>query len=372
MNRLKEILERKREIRAMLEEGKEGLNLDEIKTELEALETEERGIVERFELAGRINTEANFNSVPEKDEEREARGKLLKESRSITVANSSLLAAAHMNADIRPTFNEVSSLVDKVTVKNLNGGESYSRPYVKSYGEAGYTEQGAAASEVETKFGYADITKSKITAYQEEPEEVVKLAYADYDREIVNGISVALRKKLAKEILVGDGTAGHLVGIFTAAKTTAIATSTDIALSAIDENTLNEIVYGYGGDEDVEDSAVLILNKQDVLAFTKVRGSDKKKVYNVVNNGNSGTIDGVPFIINSACKSLASATEGDYCMAYGSLSNYELAVFSGVEIGRSTDYKFKEGMICHKGVVFAGGNVTKQNGFIRVKKAAAR
>jgi hypothetical protein len=56
-------------------------------------------------------------------------------------------------------------------------------------------------------------------------------------------------------------------------------------------------------------------------------------------------------------------------MAYGPLSNYMLTIFSDMDVTRSTDYKFKQGMIAHKGVVFAGGNVVSKNGFLRVKKA---
>ena len=58
-------------------------------------------------------------------------------------------------------------------------------------------------------------------------------------------------------------------------------------------------------------------------------------------------------------------------MAYGPLSNYELATFSDTDIKRSTDVKFKEGMIAHRGVVFVGGNVAAHNGFLRIKKAIA-
>ena len=66
----------------------------------------------------------------------------------------------------------------------------------------------------------------------------------------------------------------------------------------------------------------------------------------------------------------ASATAaGTYCMAYGSLSNYRLVVFSDLDVQRSTDYKFKEGMIAHRAEIYAGGNVVTYNGFIRVKKA---
>ena len=101
-----------------------------------------------------------------------------------------------------------------------------------------------------------------------------------------------------------------------------------------------------------------------------LRNADGKKVYEVKAQGNTGTIDGVPYIINSACKAVSNSTttQGQYCMAYGPLSNYELATFSETEIKRSEDSKFREGMIAHRGVVFVGGNVAAHNGFLRIKK----
>src|SRR5690606_27005064 len=128
--------------------------------------------------------------------------------------------------------------------------------------------------------------------------------------------------------------------------------------------------YSFGGEEDVEDVAVLILNKKDLKAFAMLRDSQDRKVYEVVNRGNTGTINGVPFIINSACAAISdpNTPAGAFCMAYGPLSNYTLAIFSDVEVQRSTDYKFKQGMIAHKGSVFVGGNVTAKNGFLRIKK----
>ena len=55
-------------------------------------------------------------------------------------------------------------------------------------------------------------------------------------------------------------------------------------------------------------------------------------------------------------------------MAAGFLSAFEEAIFSNLEITESADYKFKEGIISYRGVVFAGGAVTKYRGFVRAKK----
>lgn len=382
MNRLQEIEQRKKEIRKILESGQE-CDLDALEKELRELDKEKEQIERRKTLLEGIKTaqeveqrqfpgaENPLKEDPKKEERkaREERGKALKESRSVTVGASNIILPRHDATDIKPTFNEVSSLIDRVNRISLPGGETFRQPYLIGYGEGGYTAEGADYTDAEPTFGYAVINKSKVTAYAEDSEEVLRLPAADYDSVVMNGITVALRKKITKEILVGDGSTNHLAGIFSAAAT-AIDPATDLEISGITKDTLDEIIYSFGGEEDVEDVAVLILNKKDLQAFAMLRDSQDRKVYEVVNRGNTGTINGVPFIINSACAAISdpNTPAGAFCMAYGPLSNYTLAIFSDVEVQRSTDYKFKQGMIAHKGSVFVGGNVTAKNGFLRVKK----
>lgn len=300
----------------------------------------------------------------------EERGLELLNKRNVTIASTGVIVPDYQATEIKPGFNEISTIIDNVDIKVFNGGESFKQPYVAGYGTAAYeTEGGASVSNVDPVFGYATVSKSKIVAYTEDTEELVKLPAANFDAEVVKGITIACRKKIGKEILIGDGTTGHFVGIFDDGAT-AIDASTDISIAEIGEDTLDTIIYSFGGDENVEGTSVLILNKQDLKAFAMLRTSEGRKIHEVISKGNFGTIDGVPFIINSACKAVSAAgtLSGDYAMAYGPLVNYTMAVFSDLTVSRSTDYKFKEGMIAHRGVVFAGGNVTAYNGFLRVKK----
>ena len=401
--KLRKILKRKAEIRAKLSANIEGtieLTEEEIKAlngELEDLNKEEEAALEEDEQEKERNkagimTDAaagngeitlrkidksgeerriNNSKTELSEEEKSKRGKALREKRAITVDNSKIALATHTARGVTDTFNEVSTLIDLVTITPLEGGESYQRGYVKGYGEGGKTTD-KKYKKVETIFGYADINKQKITAYSEEPEEIKKLADADYHDKIVNGMTVAEKKKMSKSILIGDGSTGEFQGIFSNPSDSdfAIEKNKDLIISKIDDATLDEIVYSYGGEEDTVADACLILNKKDLKAFAKVRNADGKKAYKIVNHGNTGTIDDVPYVINSACKALSdvATVKDDYCMAYGSLKNYEVALFSNLEVKQSEDFKFDEGQIAHKGVVFAGGNVVAWNGFVRVKK----
>ena len=336
----------------------------------------------------------------EKDEQSDApvkaydkRGKALKDGAGVKfsarIATPNVKASlsveqtapvVHTAPDLNQTVNPVSALIDMVKAVPLQGGETYQRGFVKDYGAegAGATAEGAVYNDVEPSFGYVTIEKQKVTAYTEEPEEMQKLPNADYDSVIEGSVSKAIRRFLSRQILIGDGTTANLKGIFynpTKAAEQVIDPATDIeTITAIDDGTLDEIIYSFGGDEEVEGVATLILNKQDLKAFAKLRDKQGRKVYTIVNRGQTGTIDGVPFVINSACAAVSDSktAAGAYEMAYGYLQSYELAIFSDIDVRRSDDYKFKNGQTAFRASMFAGGSVAAWNGFIRVKKAAAK
>lgn len=381
MNR-KQILKRMGEIAELLKG--EGADVAALETEYRSLQGMLAQADLRDEVLAGINAGQETRHIdgienPEEkapDAEAEKRGKNLIEKRAVTVAASNIVVPKHTSNTINPTFNEVSALIDRVHTVTIVGGEAYSQPYIKGYGTGDYTEEGADYADAEPVFGYAEIGKTKVTAYAEDTEEIRKLPAANYDAVVQGGISKAMRKKITREIMVGDGASNHFTGIFhnpSDAAKQVIDPATDLEVAEIGVDTLDDIIFTYGGDEDVEDAAVLILSKKDLRAFAKLRGTDKKKLHDIKTNGNMGTIDGIPFIINSACKAVSDAgtAAGAYCMAYGSLSNYQKVIFSDVDIQFSTDYKFKQGNIAHRGSVFMGGNVVAHNGFLRVKKAGA-
>lgn len=295
------------------------------------------------------------------------------ELRAVTIGNGTeIVVPRTFSPTINTDFNAVSSLIDSVAHLSLNGGESFRQPYVTGIDVGNYTDEGSETQEAETHFSYVDINKAKVTAYAELTKELFKLPNAAYADAVFQNIRNSMRMLITKEILVGAGNTNQLVGIFSA-NATAIDSETDLDIKKIDDTTLDEIVFSYGGSEDVETPAVLILNKADLSAFAKVRTSTTLRYYDIQSQGNFGTINGVPFIINSACNAISGKTTatGDYCMAYGNLSNYQLVEFSPMEVAMSDDYKFRQGMTAYRGEAFCGGNVVKKNGFLRIKKAAS-
>lgn len=371
--RLNEIDTRLTEIRGAIDSENDIEKLKAYESECDSLQEERNGITMKLALTSKTEVKP-FKVIETKSEnkdELEKRGKDLKEGRTITVTSDGVLLPQHTDTQLKEyPFQDVSTLVDQVGVVNLQGGETYKKSFVKSHGVAGLTGEGEPYSTTEPTFGYLTITKVKVTAYSEITEELEKLPAIDYQAAVLKNINISLRKKISEQILKGAGTSNTFTGIFSS-NAVALSDADDLEVSTIDENTLNDIVYAYGGDEEIEGGAVLILNKNDLRAFSNLRTNEGRKVHYI--DYKAHTIDGIPYIINSNCSSIANPTTevGSYCMAYGALGNYEVPIFSPVEVSKSTDFKFKDGIICYKASVFTGGNVVGYKGFLRIKKASA-
>ncbi len=310
----------------------------------------------------------NAEAVEKRAKALKSGGKTTVEHRAVASTSTALGTVA--SNDITPAFEQVGTLDKLVNTVHLEGtgAESYKKPFAKTIGEGGITAEGADYKDAEPTFDYAPINKVKITAYAEVNEEVEKLPAARYVAEVENAVVGALRKKTIAQILHGSGT-DELVGILHA-PANVIDEKQRKTIATIDENTLDEIVFDYGGDEDVEGDAVLILNKLTLKEFAKVKGTDKRRAYDIVVRGNTGTINGIPFVCTSKLPAFATVTAGNVYLIYGKLAGYELAVFADIEVAKSIDYKFKQGVIAFKASQFVGGSPAMYNGFMTVQKAA--
>lgn len=372
MDRLKKINARLDELKRMLDEANDEKSIEEIEREAEALTKERAALIEKMKAESRARFEtARQTEMPSGDsaEERAAEQvRTLMQNRAITIAAPDILRVNVQDPSISPLVGlPYSSLVDRLTLTNAIGAETFQKAFMKNYGKAGYTEEGQQYPESDPEWDFVTISKAKIAIYTEVSEEFEKLAPSMYLAEIKKNLAIAIKRQLSTEVILGAGTINALTGIVNAPDNV-INSASDLPLTAIGENTLDEIVFNYGGPNDFTDG-VLILNKLDLLAFTRVRGQqDLRKVYSI--DLKNQTIDGVPYILNNALPALSdeNTTSSAVCMLYGSLSAYTLAVFSNLEIMKSVDFRFRQGQIAYKASGFFGGNVTQYNGFLRVRK----
>lgn len=372
--------------------------IEEAETELEEVKKDEEDPADPQDPAdpedkgteGRsFNPVATFNvrsAAEQKEAEKRAQqfaetGKMTiagTEARAVLVSSGQIATPKGVGG-INDAFNVVSSIVDKVDVEDLTGMGSYEISYEIPGQAAGVTEEGKAATASDPQFGIAPIKPFTVDVITHVSKKIKKLTPLRYEEKIKAMALNALRAKVGKLIISGNGTT-EPYGVLNAknAKGEAICTELEMATGAINETTLRKIVFAYGGDENVGANAILFLNKNDLVAFGDVRGENEKAaVYEITPDGsnpNTGIIkDGglsVPYVINSECKALATAGAEDKTMVYGDPMNYCAGLFGDYEITVSEDFKFDTKQLSIMGEVEVGGNVQVHHGFVVVKATA--
>ena len=300
------------------------------------------------------------------------------EARAVLVSSGHIATPKGVGG-INDHFNIVSSIVDQVDVEDLTGMGSYEVSYAVPGMEAGTTKEGEDVGESDPVFRNAAVIPHSVDVITYVSTKIQKLSPLRYREKVEQLALNALRSKVGKLIITGDGTT-QPYGILKAKNTDDESICKELPMKAgeIDETTLRKIVFAYGGDENVGPNAVLYLNKEDLIAFGDVRGTNEKAaVYEITPDGSDrskGIIkDGglsVPYVINSACKPHATATANDHTMVYGDPMNYIAGLFGDYEIKVSEDYRFGKKQLAIRGDVEVGGNVQAHEGFIVVKATA--
>lgn len=305
------------------------------------------------------------------------------EARSVLLATGSIAKPTEVGGITDP-FNVVSSIVDQITVEDMTGMGSYKEAYVKAWQVADKKTDGTAQAGSDPTFRTVAINPYLMAVTTYVSRELEKLTPLQYEAKVRQGALIALKKKLAAWIVSGAGV-NEPYGVYNAVNTETSPESMidTLGATAIDEKTLRNLVFAYGGAENIGSGARLYLNKKDLIAFGDVRGANEKKaVYEITPDGgnpNTGIIkDGglaVPYTICSDVASFADATasaSGVKTMFYGDPRNYKLGLFGNYEVNVSKDYKFGEGLNTIMGEVMVGGNVVVEKGFVvLLKKTAA-
>lgn len=288
------------------------------------------------------------------------------EARSVLVSSGKIATPTAVHG-INDNMETPSSIIDMVNIVDANGMGSDKVAYHDTDATAATTLEGAAANESDPVFGFVEITPEKETVISYISEEVKAQTPLNYQAKVDESARKALRAKASAYV-------AHKL------QTSSLVKALEVATATIDENTLRNIVLNYGGDENVQGSAVLFLNKADLIAFGAVRGSDKKPVYEIIPdavNPNVGIIKeggtSVKYCLNKYLTALTGSAKGAEAiktMYYGNPLNFQLDLFSDYIVKVSEDYKFSEGLLAIRGAVQLGGDVVVKDGFVCVTLAA--
>ena len=301
------------------------------------------------------------------------------ETRSMLISSGEIATPTNVGGITDP-LSSVSSIIDMSTVEDLTGCGSYKQAYIKAWQDADAGTEGSAANSDDLDVGIASIDPHIINVITYVSKEIRKQTPLQYLAKVQEGAVIALKKKIAGDMISGNGTSA-IYGIYNAVDKDSDSMVQTVEISAIGATTLRDIVFAYGGNDNLfgGDGVVLFLNKKDLVSFGDVRSETTlQAVYEIIPDGtnpNTGVIkDGglsVKYCINANANAFVDADVNAKTMIVGDPKNYKLGLFGDYEISVSEDYKFAEGLLAVRGEVTVGGNVIKGNGFIVVKKVAA-
>lgn len=302
--------------------------------------------------------------------------------KSVTLATGTLAQPTGAGTNIRDALGYgVGAIIDQVYVQDLTGMSAYLEPYVISEPDAKgakvTTAAGTArAASDDPTFGVAKIAPYELTTTSYVDRNISKLTPANYYAKVFNMAMRAMRRDTVEMIFNGDGQANNdMFGIKTAKNMAGSSIYASLDVEEVGPDLLTELMFAYGGDEELGGNCRLYLSKKDLLALGKLRGTnEKRRLFDIVPdaaNPNTGTIrEGgtiVPYSISSKLTALSTATQGGEAiqtMVYGDPMNYELGLFGSYTVRVDESVKAVERMLTILGDAMVGGNLIVDKGFV--------
>lgn len=363
LERMKEIEERKTELRKEIADGKaDEKRLAEIRKEAEELSREQEELRSKMELneqlapaSGQDQTRKKQKATSAADNFRKTNRMsipMFKENRAVLVSSGKLAAPTVVSTEIGELPQVISSIVDDVDTIDATGTGEWTFPYKTEDAEADEVTEGETVGGTGAKFDKVAIGPSEWGVLDEVSNQVNKMTNIAYASAVQNSAYLALRKKAKEKItnaILNSGLVEKRTGI------------------KIDHDYVRTVVLGFGSDESVAGGTKLYINKADLAALGKVRGANEKKALFEIefDDENNGTIkDGgtvMPFSINST---VPVGTQ-----IYGQPKAVKMLLWGDYEVStdQGGDY-FKRNMMGVRGLAMAGADLVKHHGMQLIKQ----
>lgn len=377
---------------------KANAELDEIEQKLSTIEERRASITanhneERSTIMENINLEQNTPEVEKRDAllnnfmklerkhfkiHQEINEGKIASKRSVLIASDGIAKPTKVS-EINGLLGAPVSLLDDCYVVDMEGAGADKVPYTKAGITAHTKNDGSAVTASDPTFRTVTITPTIIEALTYVSKFVRRVSPLKYLERVTELSVSALKDRLVDFTIDKIKTGLNDNSEVISATLTASATNGMLSSSKgnINEKTLRNIVFAYGGNSSVYGNAVLYLNKADLIAFGDVRGTNEKKaVYEIIPdqaNPNRGIIkDGglsVPYCIVPSLNTLAGTsqtTSAVQTMIYGAPLNFQLDLFGDYEVEVFAETKAEQGLDTVIANVMAGGCVRFHEGFVVV------
>lgn len=393
--RLKEIFERKQEIRSMLENQQEKVDLDALKGELDKLNAEEKELRARQEMAAALaaaQPEAGGTiDKPDKAEERDktdlydtleyrkafmkfvTRGeKLPAEFRADASTTTSDLGAPGAGAAIpTTTLNRIvdkmeatGMILPRVTRTAYKGGLSIPTSTVKP--TASWVAEGATSDLQKKTTGKVTFAYYKLRCAVSVSLETDVMALSAFEAALVNNITEAMTKAIEQAIVSGDGND----------KPTGIITT-----EAPDGQTIEVSEFNYKTLQSIEDAipvayengGVYVMSKKTFGQFAGMLDANKQPIARVtygINNATERALLGRPVVCCDYLPSYDAAEAGAVFAFVFRMEDYVLNTNYNMTMKQYEDDKTDD--IVRKAIMLVDGKVVDNGSLVLLKKPASK
>lgn len=384
--RLKEILQRKMEIRSALQ-GAEKVDLSAIEKELKDLEAEEVEIRKKQEIASKINIGTlvpNDVKKPEKEnrqaidmydsiEYRNAFFEYVKTGKPIPeefrAANSTVVADA---GAVIPTMT-LNKIVDKLTSSGMilplvtqtayQTGLSIPTSSVKPV--ATWVADGGGSDRQKKAVGAVVFSANKLRCAVAVSFNLENMSLSAFENAITNNIAEAMVIALEKAIISGTG-AGQPKGILGETAPDGQA----IEVSKIDYKTLCSIEAAI--PTAYETGAVYVMTKKTFMEFvgmTDAQGQPIARINYGINGAADRSLLGRKVVICDYLPNYSAAEAGAVFAFVFRMEDYVLNTNYSIGLKQYEDYETDDQV--RKAIMLADGKVVDKNSLVTMAKAAA-
>ena len=387
--RMAEIKARKLEIRESLQ-GESEINLEEVKAELDNLEVEERSLVEKREIAEKINVgeikpvviekpkakeELRMENIFESMEYRKAfmdyvlaGEKLPQEFRANTkTTDIGVMIPQTVLSKIVEKMEATGMILPLVTRTAIKGGVTVPTSAVKP--TASWVAEGASSTKQNKTTGSITFAYNKLRCAVSVSLEVSEMALAVFESTLINNVVEAMTKAIEQSILTGTGS-GQPKGILT--ETPEAGQEIQVAKAkAIDYKLLCEaeaaLPLAY------ENGAVWLMTKKTFMAFVGLvdtQGQPVARVNYGLNGAPERTLLGRRVILNDYMTNYDAAGSSTHIFAVlFNMSDYVLNTNLNIGLKRYEDNETDDQVT--KAVMLVDGKVVDKNSLVTLKKMSS-
>lgn len=383
--RLKEILDRKAEIRSKLQSG-EQIDLAAFQKELEDLDKEEKELRSRLDIASKINVGSIPSDPVQKPEERKAQavdpldtpeyrqaffdyvktGVMAEEFRASAITTTADAGAMIPTTTLNKIIDKLTSqgmILPLVTQTAYNCGVSIPTSSVKPV--ATWVADGSGSDVQKKTVGNVSFNANKLRCAVGVSFNMENMSLSAFEATIVKNIADAMTKAIEQAIINGTGN-GQPTGILEAT----VPTGQTISVSTIDYQTMVNaeaaipLAYETGG--------VYVMAKQTFMQYVGMVDSNKQPIARVtqgINGGVERTLLGRKVVCCDYLPNFSAASAGATFAFIFNMEDYVFNTNFSVALRQYEDYVTDD--VVRKAIMLADGKVVDNGSLVVLQKAAA-